>query len=103
MLAPSPFAHHSRLWKPLPEKRQAKRTGGSDEAFFGFSSPQTESDSSQGRAIETPRPRRKVRRERSDLGAVMVISVRHRQFTPEQSSLPPIYSPTRCFTVLSSR
>ena len=34
--SPSPLAHHSLLWKPLPEKRHAKRTGGSDESLFGL-------------------------------------------------------------------
>ena len=61
--APSPFAHHSLLWNPLPEKRQANRTGGSEAVFFGFSSPQTGADSSQGSAIVTPAPRRNARRE----------------------------------------
>jgi hypothetical protein len=51
------------LWKPLPEKIAANRTGGSDALFFGLSSPHTAVDSSHGSAIETPTPRRKVRRE----------------------------------------
>src|SRR5438876_462009 len=41
MPAPSPRAHHSLLWKPLPEHRQANRTGGTDAAFLGWSSPLT--------------------------------------------------------------
>ncbi len=64
ILAPSPLAHHSLLWKPLPENRQANRTGGSEERPLDLSSPQTGIDSSHGRAMVTPRPRRKVRRER---------------------------------------
>ena len=35
-LSPSPLAHHSLLWNPLPENRQANRTGGSDERSFGL-------------------------------------------------------------------
>src|SRR5262245_44909979 len=63
MLLPSPLAHHSLLWKPLPEKIAANRTGGSDALFFPDSPPQTADDSSHGSAIETPTPRRNVRRE----------------------------------------
>ena len=33
MARPVPLAHHSLLWKPLPEKRQANRTGGWLEAL----------------------------------------------------------------------
>src|SRR4051812_13502252 len=62
--APSPLAHHSLEWKPLPENRQANRTGGSDALPFAVSSPQTGTDSSHGNATVTPRPRRKARRER---------------------------------------
>ena len=29
MVDPVPRAHHSREWKPFPEKRTARRTGGS--------------------------------------------------------------------------
>ena len=66
MVEPVPRAHHSREWKPFPEKRTARRTGGSlavvDERRG--SSPQTGSDSSQGRAMVTPKPRSKRRREK---------------------------------------
>ena len=48
----------------VAREEQANRTGGSLEALAaGGSSPQTRSDSSQGSAIETPRPRSIVRRE----------------------------------------
>ena len=62
---PSPLADHSVLWKPLPPKSTASRTGGSlaRDAPPG-ASPQTGSDSSQGSAIVTPRPRSTERRER---------------------------------------
>src|SRR5262245_9028750 len=64
MFWPSPLAHHSLVWKPLPENSAAKRTGASLAGAAGLgSSPQTGSDSSQGRAIVTPTPRRNVRRE----------------------------------------
>ena len=62
---PSPLAVHSVLWKPLPPKSTAIRTGGSlDRDAPAGSSPQTGSDSSQGSAIVTPRPRSTERRER---------------------------------------
>ena len=64
MVRPEPLAHHSLLWNPLPEKRQANRTGGWLETSRPAGvSPQTRTDSSQGRAIETPRPRSIARRE----------------------------------------
>src|SRR4051794_5679094 len=59
---PVPFAHHSFEWKPLPEKRQANRTGGGEPSRV--SSPQTGTDSSHGRATDTPTPRRNVRRDK---------------------------------------
>ena len=58
---PEPLAHHSREWNPLPENSTASRTGASLALPFA-SSPQTLSDSSQGRAMLTPTPRRNVRR-----------------------------------------
>src|SRR5436305_14994000 len=64
ILSPSPLAHHSLLWKPLPANRQAKRTGGSEARSFGFSSPQTGTDSNHGSAIVTPRQRKNARRDR---------------------------------------
>src|SRR6266540_726329 len=61
---PSPRAHHSFEWKPFPEKSTASRTGASPAfALPRGSSAQTRSDSSQGRAMLTPRPRSIVRRE----------------------------------------
>src|SRR5205085_905281 len=66
---PSSLAHHSLRWKPLPQNSAANRTGGSEEALRGApSSPQTGDDSSHGRAIDTPTPRRNVRRERGCTG-----------------------------------
>src|SRR5687768_7106633 len=62
---PSPLAHHSLPWKPLPANSTASRTGASLAAGLPLaSSPQTFSDSSQGKAIVTPRPRSIVRREK---------------------------------------
>jgi hypothetical protein len=51
------------LWKPLPENKTPKRSGAPPVAAAALVWPQTGSDSSQGRAIETPTPRRKVRRD----------------------------------------
>src|SRR5690606_26934309 len=63
MSAPVPLAHHSLEWKPLPANRTATRTGGSEAgAAAAAGVANTGSDSIHGRAIETPRPRRKVRR-----------------------------------------
>src|SRR5947209_17253321 len=63
--APSPFAHHSLLWNPLPENSTASRTGGSDppRADDVGSSPHTGTDSSHGSAIDTPSPYRNARRD----------------------------------------
>ena len=61
---PSPFAHHSLEWKPLPEKVTARRMGGSVSLRFVADAARSWSDSSHGSDIETPTPRRKVRRER---------------------------------------
>src|SRR4051794_32810691 len=60
MSAPAPFAHQCSGLTPLPMNRTAKRCGGSVVEVESL--PQTGSDSSQGRAIVTPRPRRRVRR-----------------------------------------
>jgi hypothetical protein len=61
---PSPLAHHSFEWKRLPEKVTHRSTGASLACFSRFgSSPQALKDSSQGRAIGTPVPRKKARRE----------------------------------------
>src|SRR4051812_6380962 len=63
IVEPSPLAHHSLPWKPLPENSAAKRTGASlPDAPLG-SSLQA-SDSSHGSAMVTPRPFSMVRRER---------------------------------------
>ena len=45
------------------EDLERQDAGASDAPSRGLSSPQTGSDSSHGRAMVTPRPRRKVRRE----------------------------------------
>src|SRR6185436_10702267 len=58
MSLPSPLAHHSRPWKPLPEKRTARRTGGS----LFLSCPNARTDSSHGSATDTPAPFRNIRR-----------------------------------------
>src|SRR5262245_56223422 len=66
--APDPFAHHRLGLMPFPMKRAAKRLGkrcGAPPATG--SSPQTGIDSSQGRAMAVPTPRRTVRRERRGL------------------------------------
>ena len=59
------LAHHSFEWNPLPEKTTANRTGASlaGLATEVVVSPQTLRDSIHGRAMVTPKPRRKVRRE----------------------------------------
>jgi hypothetical protein len=63
MPAPSPCAHHSLLWKPLPENSAAKRTGASLPAFDGRAvSPQTRIDSIHGSAMVTPTPRKNALR-----------------------------------------
>src|SRR4051812_33300176 len=80
MALPSPLAHHSLLWKPLPEKRTARRTGASlaeRSAPARGSSPQTRTDSIHGRAMVTPMPRRKARRSNwCDLPSLLLMSVR---------------------------
>src|SRR5262245_47015233 len=65
MPRPSPRAHHSPLWKPLPANRTANRTGGSGTPGADATglAPHTGTDSSHGRAIVTPTPRRNARRE----------------------------------------
>src|SRR5206468_3779901 len=62
--APEPFAHQCLELIPLPMNNAAKRLGnGPGVPSFAGSAPQTEIDSSHGRAIATPTPRRNVRRE----------------------------------------
>src|SRR5262249_10335703 len=90
MRSPSPRAHHSRLWKPLPENSAAKRTGASLAlAAFG-SSPQTGSDSSHGSATVTPTPRRKVRRE--SWCEFIVLSSMSGGLMPLHSLVPPDFA-----------
>src|SRR5215510_477623 len=66
MSAPAPLAHQCFELMPLPMKRAAKRLGNGPSAAAGL--PQTGMDSSQGRAMATPTPRRKVRREEVEMG-----------------------------------
>ena len=57
MPRPLPRAHHSLLWKPLPEKSTARRTGASlGRDRLSASSPQTRSDSIHGSAIAHAEP-----------------------------------------------
>src|SRR5882672_2419280 len=64
MSTPAPFAHQCFELMPLPMNNAAKRLGnGPGVPSFADSAPQTGIDSSQGRAIATPTPRRKRRRE----------------------------------------
>src|SRR5437764_14654366 len=63
MSAPEPFAHQLLGLMPLPMNRAANRCGCPEgDAREADSLPQPERDSSQGRPIVTPTPRRKVRR-----------------------------------------
>src|SRR5438445_6336664 len=63
MSAPDPLADQLLGLMPLPMKRAAKRFGGAaGGAPEGASPPQPERDSSQGRAMVTPTPRRRARR-----------------------------------------
>src|SRR4051812_25265923 len=57
--APAPLDHQWFPLIPLPMKTTPKRLGGGAAAV----APQTGSDSSHGRAIVTPAPRRKIRRD----------------------------------------
>src|SRR5262245_26400277 len=61
MSEPDPLAHQCLGLMPLPMNRAAKRWGGEEVADDDLL-PQTGSDSSQGRAMVTPTPVRKVRR-----------------------------------------
>src|SRR5881628_514544 len=66
MFLPSPLAHHSLLWKPLPANSTASRTGASlPRPPPVGSSPHTASDSNHGKAMLTPKPRRIVLRVKS--------------------------------------
>src|SRR4051812_11753260 len=93
MSLPSPRAHHSLLWKPLPANRHANRTGGCDDAFFATSSPQTGTDSSHGSAIVTPTPCRNARRENGWVTRFAIVSLRSRRLVgvvapPDHLKLP---------------
>ena len=57
------LAHQCFLTNPLPAKTQANRTGGSLDELKAVSSPYADIDSSQGRAMLAPKPRRIVRRD----------------------------------------
>src|SRR5436190_7763027 len=64
MFAPEPFAHQCFELMPLPMNNAANRFGnGPGVPSLAGSAPQTGIDSSHGRAIATPTPRRNVRRE----------------------------------------
>src|SRR6266702_1771291 len=64
MSAPEPFAHQFLGLMPLPMNRAARRWGGVEAGVPEAALvPQTGIDSSQGRAMLTPTPVRKVRRE----------------------------------------
>src|SRR5438445_7245901 len=64
MPAPEPLAHQWSPLMPQAMNRAAKRFGhGAGASPAIGAAPQTEIDSSHGRAIVTPAPRRKVRRE----------------------------------------
>src|SRR5262245_42876530 len=65
MPGPDPFAHQWSGLIPLPMNRTANRLGngvGSPAGAASAAPPQTGIDSSHGRAIPTPAPRRMVRR-----------------------------------------
>src|SRR5215475_293122 len=74
MSAPEPLAHQCLGLMPLPMNRAAKRWGGEGVEEDDLL-PQTGSDSSQGRAMVTPTPVRKVRRQGLDDCEVMVSTV----------------------------
>src|SRR5215831_6809456 len=68
MSAPEPLAHQWSALMPLPMKRAAKRFGKAGAAPPAAGSPaQTGSDSSHGKAIAAPTPRRRVRRSKVGL------------------------------------
>src|SRR5918998_1543330 len=69
MSAPSPLAHQWLPLIPQPMNRAANRFGATGTPPFTGGLPQTGTDSSHGRAIVTPTPRRNVRRETVRLGS----------------------------------
>src|SRR5947209_3654241 len=63
--APSPLADHFSGFTPQPMNCTTNRFGTADGPFASeVSAPQTGTDSSQGSAMATPAPFRKMRRER---------------------------------------
>src|SRR5947208_147379 len=70
--APDPFAHQWFGLMPLPMKSAANRRGGTEAALEEESLLQTGNDSSQGRAMVTPRPWSAARRVIGALIAFMV-------------------------------
>src|SRR5262249_44852119 len=64
IVAPSPFAHQWFGLIPVPINWTTNRFGGKLDAFApSVVAPQTGRDSSHGKAMTTPAPRRKMRRE----------------------------------------
>src|SRR5579871_1250564 len=62
MSGPVPLAHQWFGLTPLPMKSVANRLGNAGTLLVAASLPHTGMDSSQGRAMATPTPRRTVRR-----------------------------------------
>ena len=64
MLAPAPLAHQLGWLTPQPMKSAANRLGnGAGSPPVAAMAPQTGTDSSHGKAIVTPAPRKNVRRD----------------------------------------
>jgi hypothetical protein len=77
MPAPEPFAHQWSELMPQAMNRAANRFGhAAGESPVMGAAPQTGTDSSHGRAIVTPTPRRNIRRETPAVGfaALMAFS-----------------------------
>src|SRR5262245_36497495 len=94
-----PDAHQCFGLIPLPTKRAAKRFGkGPADSGAGVALPQTGSDSSQGKVMVTPAPRRKVRRLKL---IVPVLPINH---FFARSSLPSrLFRNCSLVTILSTR
>src|SRR5271166_6444407 len=72
MSEPEPLADQFLGLMPLPMNKTANRWGGAEPAARDARSlPHIGMDSSQGRAIVTPRPRSRVRRSIGELKALM--------------------------------